>query len=130
MKILHAVLILLLFAAVESLRFLSKSRNTFYASKVLQVTLSFKDASRSAPHAARRRTALWHASGGTGDEPYLQHICPSCSYVYDESKGFKKRHPPGKMSLTIIADYYERRADIDLFGALSGAHYQRHRRNS
>lgn len=30
-----------------------------------------------------------------GDAPYLQHICPSCSYVYDEEKGFKKRHPPG-----------------------------------
>lgn len=29
-------------------------------------------------------------------EPYLQHICPSCSYIYDEEKGFKKRHPPGE----------------------------------
>jgi hypothetical protein len=30
-----------------------------------------------------------------GDEPYLQHVCPSCSFIYDEEKGFKKRNPPG-----------------------------------
>ena len=35
-------------------------------------------------------------------EPYLQHICPSCSYIYDEEKGFKKRHPPGEKSTVEI----------------------------
>jgi dolichol kinase len=30
-----------------------------------------------------------------GNEPYLQHVCPSCSFVYDEEKGFKKKYPPG-----------------------------------
>lgn len=29
------------------------------------------------------------------DAPYLKHQCPSCSYIYDEEKGFKKRYPPG-----------------------------------
>lgn len=28
-------------------------------------------------------------------DPYLKHSCKSCSYVYDEEKGFKKRYPPG-----------------------------------
>ena len=41
-------------------------------------------------------TELHHSTGNNEDKPYLQHVCPSCSYVYDESKGFKKRHPPGK----------------------------------
>lgn len=30
-------------------------------------------------------------------DPYLKHSCKSCSYVYDEEKGFKKRYPPGKI---------------------------------
>ena len=122
MKILHVVLILLTFSFIESFRFVSKSRNTLHASKALQVTLSFKDASRSVRHAALRRAVLWHASGGNSDEPYLQHVCPSCSYIYDESKGFKKRHPPGKRSLTVIADYHELRAGVDLHDSISGAH--------
>jgi hypothetical protein len=29
------------------------------------------------------------------DEPYQKWVCPSCSYVYDEEKGFKKRYPAG-----------------------------------
>ena len=29
------------------------------------------------------------------DDPYLVHVCVSCEYEYDESKGFKKRMPPG-----------------------------------
>jgi hypothetical protein len=102
MKMLHALLVLLTLCCVESLRLqslsvASGSRNSVYA--ILPATLSFEDTSRNAPYAALRRTALWHATGGTGDEPYLQHICPSCSYVYDESKGFKKRHPPGESLL-------------------------------
>jgi hypothetical protein len=36
------------------------------------------------------------------EEPYLQHVCPSCSYVYDESKGFKKRHPPGDENRFVV----------------------------
>lgn len=39
-----------------------------------------------------------NSRGESPDEPYLQHVCPSCSYVYDESKGFKKRHPPGDVN--------------------------------
>ena len=28
--------------------------------------------------------------------PELQKwLCPSCSYIYDESKGYKKKYPPG-----------------------------------
>ena len=109
MKILQAILTLLTLPVAESLRFQSSSvvsegRNYLHASKVLQVTLSFKDASRSA---ALRPSALWHSKGEANDDPYLQHVCPSCSYIYDESKGFKKRHPPGKRSLTVIADYDE-----------------------
>ena len=42
---------------------------------------------------------LHHSTENNDDKPYLQHVCPSCSYVYDESKGFKKRHPPGKATL-------------------------------
>lgn len=45
----------------------------------------------------RVSTELHHSTGNSEDKPYLQHVCPSCSYVYDESKGFKKRHPPGKV---------------------------------
>ena len=30
-----------------------------------------------------------------GPEPFKKFICDSCSYVYDEEKGFKKRFPPG-----------------------------------
>ena len=30
-------------------------------------------------------------------DPYLKHACKSCSFVYDEEKGFKKRYPPGKL---------------------------------
>jgi hypothetical protein len=33
--------------------------------------------------------------GNVGYEPYLKHECPSCSYVYDEAVGFKKRFPAG-----------------------------------
>ena len=29
------------------------------------------------------------------NDPYLKHSCKSCSFVYDEEKGFKKRFPPG-----------------------------------
>ena len=28
---------------------------------------------------------------------YSMYQCISCSYVYDEEKGFKKRYPPGKL---------------------------------
>jgi hypothetical protein len=30
-----------------------------------------------------------------GAEPFKKFACRSCSYVYDEEKGFKKRYPPG-----------------------------------
>ena len=41
-------------------------------------------------------TALFHSKDSANkDDPYLQHECPSCSYVFDEEKGFKKRIPPG-----------------------------------
>jgi hypothetical protein len=43
----------------------------------------------------RLNSKLNNTGGEILEEPYLQHVCPSCSYVYDESKGFKKRHPPG-----------------------------------
>ena len=49
----------------------------------------------------RVSTELHHSTGNNEDKPYLQHVCPSCSYVYDESKGFKKRHPPGKVITNI-----------------------------
>ena len=29
------------------------------------------------------------------NDKYKKWLCPSCSYVYDEEKGFKKRYPPG-----------------------------------
>lgn len=32
---------------------------------------------------------------------YLKHQCKSCSYVYDEEKGFKKRFPPGTEFLIV-----------------------------
>lgn len=29
------------------------------------------------------------------NDEYKKWLCPSCNYVYDEEKGFKKRYPPG-----------------------------------
>ncbi|KAJ1434224.1 hypothetical protein B484DRAFT_394124 [Ochromonadaceae sp. CCMP2298] len=39
-----------------------------------------------------------------GGEPFKKFACRSCSYIYDEEKGFKKRYPPGTMfsSLTVF----------------------------
>lgn len=57
--------------------------------KAFRTSVSFRDM------ITRLNSELSNPGGEILDEPYLQHVCPSCSYVYDESKGFKKRHPPG-----------------------------------
>jgi rubredoxin len=50
------------------------------------------------PLTSNRLFALYckkEANEVASHDPYQQHQCPSCSYIYDEEKGFKKRYPPG-----------------------------------
>lgn len=66
-------------------------------SKIIEVSYSLASSCINKLAQYNSNMALSHSKDGeTKGEPYLQHICPSCSYVYDEEKGFKKRHPPGK----------------------------------
>lgn len=39
-----------------------------------------------------------NAGASTGSSEAKKFECVSCGYVYDESKGFKKMYPPGKLS--------------------------------
>ena len=91
------VVLLLSFSTIECLSFSTRSpmlRSISCRPNMLDATISSSTHSRSIMRVA---TALQHSTGNNDDKPYLQHVCPSCSYVYDESKGFKKRHPPGKI---------------------------------
>ena len=50
---------------------------------------------------ANKNNIKLHAADGDsnteiGDDSYKKWLCPSCNYVYDEEKGFKKRYPAGK----------------------------------
>lgn len=65
--------------------------NSFHAGKSIieKVIVLYHSSSNS------NSKAIVGEEGGGGDQPYLQHLCPSCNYVYDENKGFKKRIPPG-----------------------------------
>jgi hypothetical protein len=91
------VILLLSVSIIDCLSLSTRSpmlRSISCRRNMLDATISSSSHSRSIMRVA---TALQHSTGNNDDKPYLQHVCPSCSYVYDESKGFKKRHPPGKI---------------------------------
>lgn len=84
------------------------TRSTMWTSRNSQSTmLGYDNPSFSCKRSLLRvGTELHHSTGNNEDKPYLQHVCPSCSYVYDESKGFKKRHPPGRALCNITGNSY------------------------
>mmetsp|Transcript_30480 Transcript_30480/g.51492 ORF Transcript_30480/g.51492 Transcript_30480/m.51492 type:complete len:113 (-) Transcript_30480:215-553(-) len=57
-----------------------------------------------------RQSPLYAESGKSADtkgnkeeqmSKFLKYECVSCSYIYDEEKGFKKRYPPGTRFSTL-----------------------------
>lgn len=89
------IILLLCIVCYHSFGYHNKVSSSFRCNSQLQASTWLSTSKQLNSKTLCFLTQTNDANNDKDNKPYLKHLCPSCSFVYDEEKGFKKRYPAG-----------------------------------
>ena len=82
--------------ATQHVQFCSTTTSSVLGTKIPNMSIKLRKLSKIyGSDSSKAADSSSPAPPQSPNDPYLKHACKSCSFVYDEEKGFKKRYPPG-----------------------------------